>query len=217
MAESKGGDPVLAAARRLGTTVGWQVQPLPHGARSSVTEILTALGETDVRVVVLPARDGAARCWRVLESAAKPVLVVPPRMAVDGCGGFGTALVPLDGTAESAAAVTTMLDLLQNSGVRLVVLHVFGADTVPAHWDQGVYAEEAWEAEFRARFCPSPTVRLALRRGHPGSTVVQLAKDEGADLIALGWSQHLAKGHAATVRHTVSLSAVPVLLVPAAS
>jgi len=44
--------------------------------------------------------------------------------------------------------------------------------------------------------------------------VVDVAGAEEADLIALGWSQHLDAGRSRTVRLSVLHAGVPVLLLP---
>ena len=50
-----------------------------------------------------------------------------------------------------------------------------------------------------------------------GERVPDVAEAEGADVIALGWSQRLDPGRARTVRRAVLDAVVPVMLVPMAS
>ena len=103
------------------------------------------------------------------------------------------------------------------AGVDLVALHVFDAETVPRFWDQAAHARRAWAEEFLARYCAQPGMRLELRSGVAGEHVLDVAEAERADMIALGWSQHLDPGRARTVRRTVRDAVVPVMLVPMAS
>jgi hypothetical protein len=123
-------------------------------------------------------------------------------------------LLPLDGSAEGAAAVAPTARLLADAGVDLVVLHVFDKVTVPRCWDQAAHARDCWEREFRARYCPQPGARLQLRTGVAGDQVVTVAEQEHVDLIVLGWSQRLDPDRAATVRRTLGLAHVPVMLMP---
>ena len=55
---------------------------------------------------------------------------------------------------------------------------------------------------------------LETRVGVPGEHVLRVARDAGADMVALGWSQKLEHGHAAVVREVLAASPMPVLLVP---
>jgi nucleotide-binding universal stress UspA family protein len=123
-------------------------------------------------------------------------------------------LIPLDGTPESAAAVSQTIRLLAGAGVDLVVLHVFDATTVPKFWDQPAHAEQAWQEEFLARYCDQPGVRLQLRSGVPAEHILDVATTEHVDLIGLGWSQQPSQARAQTLRQTLRDAPVPVLVVP---
>jgi len=103
-------------------------------------------------------------------------------------------LLPLDGTARSAAAVAEVAERFAHGGAELVVLHVFDAQTVPKFWDQHAHASQAWEQEFLARYCALPGARLALRSGAAAEHVAKVAGAEHADMIALAWSQRLEPG-----------------------
>lgn len=149
--------------------------------------------------------------WRIATAAAKPVVLVPPP-GTPTPSKISRVLAPLDGTLESAGAVAEALKLFPHS--ELVVLHVFDRDTVPPFWDQAAHARRDWEHEFRARFCTPPDARVELRNGAPEEHVAQVAAEEHAHLIALGWSQGLGDGRARTVRGTVHDATVPVILVP---
>jgi nucleotide-binding universal stress UspA family protein len=180
----------------------------------SASLTLDVLAGPDIVIAVL---SGAARHldldWAVLQHCDKPVLLVPPNERLRTYG-IGRALVPLDGTPESAAAVAETMALLARAGVDIVVLHVFQPDTVPRFWDHSVHAETAWQSEFLSRYCADQDVRLEVRSGEPGESIGHIASVERVDLIVLGWSQRLEPGRARTVRSAVASSAVPVLLVP---
>jgi nucleotide-binding universal stress UspA family protein len=209
---------VSGVAAAIGHVVGSAVRRLDLPAGSSPDQsarvVLTALEDPSALLAVLTAeRSARATCWVVMQHAAKAIVLVPPN-APRRAETIGRVLVPLDGTPESAAAVSRTVDLLANAGVDLVALHVFDADTVPRFWDQPAHAASAFTAEFLARNVPPTGARLELRSGSPGEHIVDVAAAEGADLIALGWSQQLDPGRARTVRRCVQDSTVPIMLIP---
>lgn len=197
-----------AQVRRLAPVAGTLGPPDPG-------RVLAELRRPDAAVAVLPATEPARLAWPVLRQALKPVVVVPIAAAGHGRWQLTRALIPLDGTVESADAVDGLVRLLSGAGVDLVVLHVFSADTVPRFWDHPGHAEQVWQSEFLARYCDRPGARMRWRSGKPDEHVLDVASAEHADLIALGWSQRLDAGRARTVRRTVEQSPVPVLLLPA--
>lgn len=192
---------------------------LPTGlnAGQAAAQVLRALRSPGTVLAVL-AGDGVTRpVWqRVVQHSARPVILVPAA-ARGRQHQIRRVLVPLDGTAESAAAVAGTAEQFARAGVDLVVLHVFAAETVPSFWDQAAHARGAWAEEFLARYCAQPGVRLELRSGVAGEHILDVAAAEQADLIALGWSQQLDPGRARTVRRTVRDAVVPVMLVPMAT
>ena len=189
-------------------------------AEQAAAAVLCALHSPGVVLAVLAVLAGDKRSrplWRrVVQRSTRPVILVP-------AGARGTkpeirrVLVPLDGTAESAAAVAGAVEQFASAGVDLVALHVFDAETVPRFWDQAAHARRPWAEEFLARYCAQPGVRLEIRTGVAGEHVLDVAEDERADLIALGWSQQLDPGRARTVQRAVRDAVVPVMLVPLAA
>ncbi|HET6877753.1 MAG TPA: universal stress protein [Jatrophihabitans sp.] len=218
VALSGGEDPrVRRVAEALTGAVGGRVRELGVPAadgRQRAAAVLNALDDDQTLLCVLAAvPPDLDWCWSVVSQAHKPVVLVPSG-AVPERKVIARALLPLDGSAEAAGAVSRTVRLLDRVGIDLIVLHVFDATTVPACWDQGAHAGEAWESEFRAR-CGAPTsARLELRRGVASEHVVRAAAAEDVDLIALGWSQTIEKGRSQTVRATVLNAPVPVLLIP---
>lgn len=214
------GEPVSTVARALGEVMQAQVRQfgLPEYAdpKRSATLVLQELGLSSTLAGVLAAHSGAhAACWRVVQRATKPVVLVPPALG-RRWRRISRVLLPLNGTAEATAAIGPMMDLLASAGVDLVVLHVFDVATVPRFWDQAAHAQRAWEEEFIARHAAAVDTRLEVRHGAAGDHVVDVAESEGADLIAMGWSQRLDAGRARTVRRSVRGAGVPVMLVPVA-
>ena len=213
--------PVIGTAAAVAEIARAQVRRVsPAGdlsAQRAAGQVLRALHSPGALLVVL-AGDELSRpiWWRVVQRSAKPVVLVP--IAARGRRAeIRRVLLPLDGTAESAAAVAGTVEQFARAGVDLVVLHVFDAETVPRFWDQAAHAGEAWEEEFLARFCAQPGARLELRSGVAGEHVLDVAEAERADMIALGWSRHLDPGRSRTVRRTVRDAVVPVMLIPMAT
>jgi nucleotide-binding universal stress UspA family protein len=87
---------------------------------------------------------------------------------------------------------------------------------VPAFSDHDPHATRAWEQEFLSRSMPTPHDRVTLvrRLGVAADDVVAVARETGADLIVLAWSQDLSPGRARVVSETLAHSDIPVLLLP---
>ena len=211
-------DPRVAqCAEALTAVVDGRVKELrlnaPDGEQRAATVQAALDAAESLLCVIALAPPDLDWCWSVVSRARKPVVLVPPS-AVLKHPVIRRALLPLNGSAEAAGAVRETVRLLDRAGIDLIVLHVFDSATVPAFWDQGAHAGQAWESEFLSR-CGTPTsARLELRRGVAGEHVVRAAAAEDVDLIALGWSQTIEKGRAQTVRATVLAAPVPVLLIP---
>ena len=211
-------EPVTQTAEVIARLAGGQVRLLrlpgdlsPGRAAGQVTR---ALHQSGTVTGVLSGDEMSQPSWQpVAQRSAKPVVLVPagarqlPRR-------IRRVLLPLDGTARSAAAVAEAAERFARGGIELVVLHVFGAETVPKFWDQHAHAGQAWEQEFLARYCALPGARLELRSGAAAEHVAKVAGAGQADMIALAWSQRLGPGRAAAVRRTVLDAEVPVMLVP---
>jgi nucleotide-binding universal stress UspA family protein len=209
------GDRIAAAAARAAHV------PLKETFDPTVESLVAAARSLDVSALVLGARAIPAVksplghvALEVITSLAKPLVLVPPDVRLPFA--LRRILVPLDGTRETAEALAETMELACGSSVEVVVLHVYDERTLPPFSDQPQHETAAWEQEFLARFCPRipDGLRLELRLGAPGESVVRVADQVGADLVALGWSQDLSPGHAAVVREVLRRSRVPVLLVP---
>jgi nucleotide-binding universal stress UspA family protein len=209
--------PVTQTADVIARLVGGQVRPLRLATdlslRRSARQVIRALHQPGTVTGVLSGDEMSRPLWQpVAQQAAKPVVLVPARARLPRR--IRRVLLPLDGTARSAAAVAEAAERFARSGAELVVLHVFDAQTVPKFWDQQAHARQAWEQEFLARYCALPGARLELRSGAAAEHVAKVAVAEQADMIALAWSQRLGPGRAAAVRQTIAEAEVPVMLIP---
>lgn len=208
---------VTGTAAAIAKLTGGQVREVKLaavGEQEAAARVLRELRLPGTAAVVLAGHGAARPRWEhIAQRADKPVILVPAGVR-DTTPRIDLVLLPLDGTAQSAAAVAASVGRLARAGVELVVLHVFDAATVPKFWDQHAHAGAAWEQEFLARYCAQPGARLELRRGAAAEHVLDVAGAEQADLIALAWSRRLEPGRAVVVRHVIQNATVPVLLVP---
>lgn len=212
------GSAVAETAAAIARLVGGEVRLLRLAGdlnpRHTAAQAIRALHEPRILIGVLAGDEMSRPLWqRVAQHSPKPVVLVPAG-APSRSPQIGRVLLPLDGTARSAAAVAPTAERLARGGAELVVLHVFDAETVPKFWDQQAHAGQAWTEEFLARYCSLPGSRLELRRGTAAEHVAKVARAEQADMIALAWSQHLDPGRASVVLRTVLEAEVPVILVP---
>jgi len=124
-----------------------------------------------------------------------------------------TIVVPIDESPWAAQVVPFVVPLAQASGCRLVLVQVIADEQVRP------YAEGVLE-HFRARIPSSVSVDSVIRQGAPASSIVQVAREEHADLLVM------VTEHATDVdrwlngsvtddvlRHMTS----PILVVPAAA
>ena len=182
--------------------------------QQAARQVMRALHQPRTVTGVLAGDEMSRPLWQpVAQRSVKPVMLVPAAVR-DVPSRIRRVLLPLDGTARSAAAVAQTAERFARGGAELVVLHVFDIETVPKFWNQHAHAGQAWEQEFLARYCALPGARLELRSGVAAEHVAKVAGAEQADVIALAWSQRLEAGRAAAVRRTVLDAEVPVMLIP---
>jgi nucleotide-binding universal stress UspA family protein len=201
------------AAERAGLTL--------RTLRGSVVEqLLDQAASERVAALVLGAR-GTPGDRRPLGSTAaalttqlrKPVVVVPPDAKPKKK--FARALIPI--SAASASLIpTAIVELAQGASLEVIVLHVHEPDSLPGFSDQPQHEHEAWSREFLRRYCPwgIGDLQLEVRTGNAEQLVPAVAAKAAVDIIALGWSQDLAKNRAPIVRATLAHGRVPVMLVP---
>jgi nucleotide-binding universal stress UspA family protein len=206
-------------ARAAATVAGLELREVPDHV---LERLIEAGRERDVAGMVIGTRAGrlARRllghvALELLVAVSKPLVLVPPHTPIPFL--LGRVLVPLDGTSVTATALEDTVALAHDAEIEVDILHVHEEDSLPLFSEQPQHETESWAHEFLARYCPTADLgRLHLRVGRPGEHVGRVAQEVHADLIALGWAQDLASGHAAVVRETLERSRIPVLLVPVA-
>jgi nucleotide-binding universal stress UspA family protein len=176
--------------------------------------------QSDVRAIVVGTRSSPAGptpaghvALALIGSLRKPVIVVPPQATI--AHSLEQILVPLDANERTAAGLKETIALAGDTAAEIVVLHAVHGALLPLFSDQPQHEQEAWRQEFLARCSAQPErVRLETRVGAPAELVPTVATETQADLIALAWSQNMARGRARVVRAVLDRSDVPVLLVP---
>jgi nucleotide-binding universal stress UspA family protein len=141
----------------------------------------------------------------------RPLLIVPPDSTTHRT--LSRALVPLDASLETTAAVRSTAAMLSDAGLEVVAVHVLDPEHVPRFVDQPQHDYDTRRHEFIARYT-NGTVPLELRSGIARDGVLRCAHDVDADLIVLCWAQDLSTGHADVVREALTRSSAPVLLLP---
>jgi nucleotide-binding universal stress UspA family protein len=151
---------------------------------------------------------------KLLATLSKPVAIVPAETPHPAR--LSRILVPLEGTRSSSLAPRRTIELARDAGLEIVLVHVFGPESVPLFTDQPQHETASWAREFLERYspCPPEDVRLEIRVGEPHEHVVAVAREIDADVIALGWAQELAAGRAPVVHAALEQAHLPVFLIP---
>lgn len=155
---------------------------------------LTVLGCPSRRTVSGSRRDGGT-AFAVARRVSKPILLVPPTCTE--WKGPDHALVPLDGTGDTALAAARGLDLLRRPDTLITTLRV------------------AHDTEPQPINCVAGE-RIEIATGRVSTATLDTAAKLGIDLVVLVWARRTSGGHAVAVTEIVAGTVVPVLLVPAA-
>lgn len=211
-------DQVVSGAAALADMLDAAPVPLRVGAAAAAAGaeahrraavVLDALSPDHVVGAVLRARQDDALLVDVATGARVPLLVIPA--GVRGTiSSLRRVLVPLDGSAATAAEVRPLVGSALDAGADVVAVHVFDTSTTPAFWDQAAHSHRTWTREFMRRH-GLDRVRLDLRRGQPVVEVLAEAGRGDVDVVLLGWGQDLGIGRAPVVRALLE-AAVPLLL-----
>ena len=163
----------------------------------------------------------------VLRTAPCPVVLVP---SIRGRHPWALRqlVLPHDGTPTSAAAIAPTADLASRAGADLVVLHVAtpgaerpaepGTFVAPRYLDQPQHEWPAWSREFleRVRGLGHPAniekIRLVLAQGEASAAILEFARRNASDLIALAWRGSLEPERAQTIRRVIRDASCPVIV-----
>jgi hypothetical protein len=147
----------------------------------------------------------------VIARASPVVIAVPP--TVRSPFELRTVLVPIQG--EPAAGLERVVRLAHGAHLDLVILHVHDESSIPSFEDQSHYDVEAWAEEFLARWVPGarPDAVMEVRVGAPEEEMIRVARECGAEMIAIGWDRERSP-RTAVVEATLRRAEVPVALLP---
>lgn len=233
--------PVLETALRMGELTGADVEVVHVSERSIETPralalrnglpfrllegppegaLVEAVGEPNVTAAVLGARATAGgrrpvgrRAMHVLQSATKPVVIVPPEALSPAP--LRRILVPLEGVESHSQSVVNSLSPLLASEIEVVVLHVFTDETIPRMLNHGHRDLELLGEEFLKHHLPNAK-SIEFRTGPVCPRVIEVSAEQGVDLVVLNWSQVTSGGRARVVQEILGASLIPVLLLPLA-
>jgi len=168
----------------------------------------------------------------ILRQAECPVLIVQPRMAWTSWK-LDRILVPQDGTAEAAQALSPATRLAERSGAEVLILHVSpdcgsglpepGAMECPAYVDQPQHEWSSWVTAFLGRvrhlcrMTPRTPLRFQWACGDPGREILSLARRKRVDLITMCWTRRAEPGQARVVRQVLRECPCPILILPGAT
>ena len=163
----------------------------------------------------------------VLLNAPCPVVLVPSILSRDPWI-LRQLVLPHDGTPTSGAAIAPTADLASRAGAELVVLHIAtpsderpaesGTFVMPRYLDQPQHEWPTWSREFleRVRCLCYPAnienIRLVLMHGEASSAILEFARRNASDLIALAWRGSLEAERAQTIRRVIRDASCPVIV-----
>ena len=163
----------------------------------------------------------------VLRTAPCPVVIVP---SIRGRHPWALRqlVLPHDGTPTSAAAIAPTADLALRAGADLVVLHVAtpgaerpaesGTFVAPRYLDHPHHEWPAWSREFLERvrglghLADIEKIRLVLAHGEASAAILEFARRNASDLIALAWRGSLEPERAQTIRRVIRDASCPVIV-----
>lgn len=177
-----------------------------------------------------PSKISGSVAAKVIENTNTPVLLIRPDIHLTNNGNFWTpknALIPLNGTPCASPALAPAMEILTRTGAELDLLHVTistpgrhiepGAYTAPYYEDYSQHEWPSWSKEFLKRFGPdikdNIKIEFFVSSGDPAEEIINYAKQNKNDLIAMAWHGKLAPPHATILRKVMFEAPCPVLLI----
>jgi nucleotide-binding universal stress UspA family protein len=155
-------------------------------------------------------RPGGRTTMRLVTSATKPIVVVPPDLPSSWA--LDRILLPINGSPSPA--VKQIIKRAAELEVGALILHVLDEASIPFFEDQRQHENEAWSEEFLARNNDARRGSVQVRVGVPSAEIERFAESEHPDLVVLAWAQDLSRRKAAVVRASMERLRLPVMLVP---
>lgn len=169
---------------------------------------------------------------KVVENTYKPVLLIKPDVDLNYQNGKWIpqkALIPLNGVPNSAQALLPAMDILAKTSAEIDLLHISchtaeppkekGTFTAPYYEDYPQHEWQSWSKEFMKRFCPvlrnhnHINLKVSLSHGNPAEEILNFAKENKNDFIAIAWHGTFSHLRASTLKKVLAECACPIMLI----
>jgi len=169
---------------------------------------------------------------KVVENTFKPVLLIKPDVELTCQNGKWIpqkALIPLNGAPNSAQALLPAMNILVKTTAEIDLLHISchsveppkeeGVFTAPYYEDYPQHEWNSWSKEFMRRFCPilhnhnNLNLKLSLSHGNPAEEILNFAKENKNDFIAIAWHGTFSHLRASTLKRVLSECTCPIMLI----
>lgn len=164
-------------------------------------EVIKAINENEIDLIVVGTHGRTGIRRLILGSAAEkicriatcPVLTVGPDVVPENKLQFQHILVPTDFSVESMKILPYVLDLARDYGASILFLHVIPPEAnIDAHGlaDDARHTLQKVLAKDGSYYQPD----FLIECGHPVETILRAARENQADLIAMGVRNAFASG-----------------------
>ena len=187
-------------------------------------KLIVMCAPTQPDSLVFPLRSVAGN---VLRMAPCPVVFVPRTHSRESWA-LHRVLLPHDGTPTSALAIAPAADLASRACAELLVLHVStpsskrptepGTFVTPRYLDQPQHSWPLWTREFidRVRGLGHAgnigETRLVVAHGEVEAAILDFARHNPTDMIALAWRGNFAPDRARTMWGVIRQAICPVIV-----
>jgi len=156
--------------------------------------------EVELIIVGTHRRRGLERLFlgsvaaRVIERASVPVLVVPADLDEGPGERFGTILAPVDFSDASLRSLRLAKQVATRHGARLIAAHIVEDVPHPAFYYAGsdrileVFPDLTKRVRERLQKAAGDEAMVVVAEGKPHARIADLARENGADLIVLGFN-----------------------------
>jgi len=169
---------------------------------------------------------------KVIEGTHQPVLLIKPspRLKVkDNIWRPEKALIPLNGTPNSAQSLAPAVNILAKTSASIDLLHIFeeknkplkeeGGFSAPYYEDYPQHEWPSWSKEFLKRFCPLTEnhnyikMNVSTSTGDPADEILTFARKNENDFIAIAWHGSMSKFRALTLKKILAEANCPIMLI----
>jgi nucleotide-binding universal stress UspA family protein len=224
----------------------WPLITVHQGLGDPEVEILAAIDRNAIDLIAITARGEAGGLTErretvelskivghvaeaVIENAAIPVLLIPPRYKE--ALPWKTVLVPMSGDIGTDASLMLAIQLANALDLKVNIVHVVDSATdetsaraMGGYSDQPHHEYPHMLNELISRACPLCSAEerrciedLSLARGDVAAEILRLVTTKRIDLLIVGWHGRFATGHAQVLKNLCETVTFPILLIKAAA